>query len=96
MLVKPFDLAEAKTYDKLNNKRFFDTRTRREKVDEHGQKFHCNASVFDSSTHVKVRLLCDAPVAVNFKEGSINRAKQKDLRGNGKIVIHFHGGGFMC
>ena len=52
--------------------------------------------MFDSSTHVKVRLLYDAPVAVNFKEGSINRAKLKDLRGNGKIIIHFHGGGFMC
>ena len=36
MLVKPFDLAEAKTYDKLNNKRFFDTRTRREQVDQQG------------------------------------------------------------
>lgn len=96
MLVKAFDPAEAKTYDKLNNKRFFDTRSNREKVETQGAKFHTNASLFDSSTHVKVRLLYDTATAVNFKDGSINRAKVRDLRGSGKIIIHFHGGGFMC
>lgn len=96
MLVKTFDLAEAETYDKLNNKRFFGTRSNSEKVEAQGTKFHTNASLFDSSTHVKVRLLYDTSMAVSFKDGSINRAKLRESRGSGKIIIHFHGGGFMC
>ena len=59
-------------------------------------RYHVKKREFDESTHVKVRLLTNQKLDVDFKVCQVIRKEASKASKINKIIIHIHGGGFVC
>ena len=98
MLAKIYDLEEAKQYDNLTNEKLDHLKRNPQVVDFTGKdlRFHTDSANYDPDTQVKVRFLHNYKSPVSFKDGTKRKLKVKDMRRFEKVIIHFHGGGFLC
>ena len=96
MIARRVTLEETALYERLTEERFQEIRASPEQIDFEGQdlKFHMSKTGHDETSHVKVRLLHhdeDLPVSFRTKKVKTNEKRKID-----KVVIHFHGGGFVA
>jgi hormone-sensitive lipase len=56
--------------------------------------FHSRKDLYNSSTHVKVRLLYNDRLDVDFDKSILKQLKNPPKIT--KAIVHFHGGGFCC
>ena len=86
MLTSQFTLAESKTYDSLTDAKFQQIVAQAREEIGTLSNFSTNyrEGQFDSSTHVKIRLLHNQRVGLTHPQN------------HAYAIIHFHGGGFVC
>jgi hypothetical protein len=70
MLAKIFDMEESKGYDNLTAEQVLKISTGSQKLSPY-ETFHTKKEHYDSSTHVKVRLLYNDKLDIDFLTGKL-------------------------
>jgi len=96
MIAKVLDMEESTLYDELSDEQVRQFSKREEKLVEglESYQFHTDKRAFDDSKEVKIRLLCNQALTVDFRARTVNRTVTS--QNFSKVIIHFHGGGFLC
>ena len=94
MLAKTFDLEESKMYDGLTDELLNHWLSNPQKLNLDGDSkrisYHTNKQAFNPSESVKIRLLFNSKLNINFQTQT-NPTSYMQVE---KAIIHFHGGGF--
>ena len=97
MLSKIFDMEEANKYDNLTDQKLQEIRNNPEVLDFTGKevRFHIKKLNYVENNQVRIRFLSDQAAPVNFSDGTIRESKKKGSTKYEKVILHFHGGGFI-
>lgn len=94
MLAKRFDLEESKMYDGLNDESLEKWLSNPQELDLSLDPlqlaYHTNKKAYIPTEHVKIRLIYNRPLFVNFA----TQSTPTSILPVHKAIIHFHGGGF--
>lgn len=93
MLSKIFDMEESQLYNNMSNDDVTAFAARTQKL-SFLDLYHTRKDLFNSATHVKVRILYNDKLAVDFAKQAVK--PMKGVPPIKRAIIHFHGGGFMC
>jgi acetyl esterase/lipase len=96
MIAKQFDMEESDLYEKMTNEDVIAFAKRNEELDPSvtNHRYHTNQELYNHNEEVMIRLLYNQPLGIDFQLRYVERTKE--MTRVSKIIIHFHGGGFLC